>query len=284
MKTEGRSLREIQRVEKKKRKRRITAFVLLVSFLLYRFVFSLLLMSSNITVTAHRGSTNVAPENTVASVLEAIAVNADYVEIDVQLTKDGEVILLHDATFKRVAGVPIRASELTYEEIQALNVGFYKMETIDFRAPLLKEVLDVCTLSSVKLNIELKNYDKNEILPYKVVEIIKAYDFIDRCVVTSYSQSFLKTVKRLCPEIKVGLITNSSSIATYVKCRFVDLYSIRYISLTPSIVMYIHSQHKEVYCWTPSTKIAIETAIMAGADNIITNNVVLARLLIVSSK
>ncbi|MBQ9315138.1 MAG: hypothetical protein IJ220_09170 [Clostridia bacterium] len=281
MKMAGRNLNMILRKAKSRRLRRIVAFILITLFIIYRGTFSLLLMSSNIAVTAHRGSTTVAPENTVSSVLEAIALGADYIEIDVQLTKDGEVILLHDTNFKRVAGIMARPSELTYEEILDLNVGAYKTE-LEFHAPLLREVLDVCLLSSTKLNIELKDYRRNARLPYEVVRIIEEYDFLDRCVITSYSQDFLKTVKRLCPKIQVGLITNSSSLTTYIENRFVDFYSINYLSLSPSIVMYIHAKHKEVFCWTPSSRIAIETAIRAGADNIITNNVALAQLLIVS--
>lgn len=280
----GRNLIDIQRNERRKRKRKIIIFLLLTAFVVYRFVFALILMSSNIVVTAHRGSKSVAPENTVASVLEAIAIEADFVEIDVQLTKDDEVILLHDATFKRVAGVSKRPSEMTYEEIQKLNVGLYKTDTFEFQAPLLKDVLDVCKFSTIMLNIELKDYAKNRRLAYKVVEIIKEYDFCDRCVITSYSQELIRIVKDICPEIKVGLISKSSSLATYINCQFVDLYSVNYIALSPSIVMFAHSRNKEIYCWTTNSKVSIETAIRAGADNIITDNVTLTRLLIVSLK
>lgn len=284
MRINGRSLREIQQKERKKRKRRLIAFVLLTAFVMYRFIFALILINSNIDVTAHRGNTSVAPENTIASVLEAIAIDSDFVEIDVQLTKDGQVILLHDATFKRVAGVSKRPSEMTYEEVQELNVGLYKTDTFEFKAPLLEDVLDVCKFSSINLNIELKDYGKNRELPIRVVDIIKEYYFCDRCVITSYSQNLLRIVKALCPEIKVGLITKSSSLATYINCQFVDIYSVNYIALSPSIVMYAHFKNKEIYCWTPNNKVAIETAIRAGADNIITDNVTLTRFLIVSLK
>jgi len=253
-------------------------------FMVYRLIFSLILIASDISVTAHRGSTNFVPENTVASVLEAIALNADFAEIDVQLTKDGEVILLHDANFKRVAGHAARPSTLSYEEIQKFNVGAYMTDAIEFHAPLLKDVIEVCMLSSMKLNIELKDYGHNASLPYKVASIIKEYDFEDRCVVSSYSAKFLKTMKILCPEVKVGLITNSTSLVTYVKNDFVDFFSVNYVSLSPSIVMYVHFRQKEVYCWTPSNRRTIEAAIRTGADNIITNNVALTQLLIVSTQ
>lgn len=283
MKRYPKSIREMQKKELHKRRRRVVAFVLISLFVLYRGIFSMILMSSNIAVTAHRGGTNVAPENTIAAVLEAAALGADCVEIDVQLNKDGQVILLHDATFKRVAGVRVRPSELTHEEIQTLNVGAYKTEAIEIHAPTLDEVIDVCLVSGLRINIELKNYPGNEELPREVVRIIKEHDFASSCVVSSYSKNFLREVKNLCPELKVGLITSSARLSTYLNCRFVDFYSVSYYALNPSIVLVAHAMHKEVHCWTPSNKFSIEYAIRSGSDNIITNNVTLTRLMIVSN-
>ena len=277
-----RDLRDILRKEKKKRRRRIVTFIILTVFLLYRLVFSMILIASNITVTAHRGGTKVAPENTIASILEAVALGADCVEIDVQMTKDGEVILLHDASFQRVAKISKRPRELMYEEVQELNVGAYKGETIEFHAPTLDEVIEVCQLSGMKLNIELKDYSGNDKLPYEVVKIIIEHDFVSNCVISSFSPKFLRIVKELCPEIKVGLITNSNYVTTYMKNNFVDFYSVSYYSLSPSIVMYAHARNKTVSCWTPNSQFAIQTAIRTGSDNIITDNVTLTQVMIVS--
>lgn len=285
MRSEACDLRHIIRKEKKKRRRKTIAFVLITMFIFYRLIFSLILISSNINVMAHRGATNIAPENTIASIMEAVTLGADCSEIDVQLTKDGQVILLHDVTFKRVAGISSRVSELTYEEIQNINVGAYKGEAIEFHAPTLDEVIDVCIITGMKLNIELKNYYNNEILPDEVVRIIKEHDFESNCVISSYSIPFLKRVKELCPEISVGLITSSASLTTYINnYKYVDFFSINYYALSPSIVMYVHARNKKAFCWTPSNHFTIETAIRMGADSIITNNVTLARLKIVSMK
>lgn len=289
MKICAKNILEIQKKEKRKRNRKRIIGSVILLFCLYRIVFSLFLMSSNIRVTAHRGSTQLAPENTIASVLEAIALDVDFIEIDVQLSKDSQVFLLHDPSFKRVAKVDKRPRDLTYEEISQLNVGAYKaredaIDLITFSAPLLEDVIKVCILSNVKLNVELKDNGYGEELAEKVVVIIQENDFVERCVVSSYSQRLLRRVKQLEPEIKVGLITNSNAVTTYMKNNFVDFYSVRYVSLSPSIVMYAHSRNKEIHCWTPSTKVAIQAAIHAGADNIITDNVELTKFLIVSNR
>lgn len=279
----ARSLIEIAKKERKNRKRRVILFCLITIFIIYRAVLSMILISSNIEITSHRGSTNLAPENTMASIIEAIALDVDYIEIDVQLSKDEQIILLHDSTFKRTAGIPIAPYMLTYEEIKEINAGNYKFDTFKFDVPLLEDVMKICQYSC-KLNIELKDYGHNQNLATKVVELIEKNDFANNCVITSKSAQLLKQIRKLNPNIKIGLITSSASLSTYVQNSFVDFYSVNITVLSPSITLYAHSNNKEIHCWTPNTTLAIKTAIHLGADNIITNNVPLTKLLIVSKR
>ena len=283
MKPYARSLITIERKSNHKRFQRYFFFALVVTFALYRVTFSLILQSSSISITAHRGSTMIAPENTVPAIIEAIAQDVDYIEIDVQLSKDNIVFLLHDSTFKRTAGVSKRPWELTYEEIQELNVGAYKNTTLPISAPTLEEIIQICQLTDVKLNIELKNYGHSQKLVSEVIRILRDYDFLNRCVITSNYSSLLKEVRKLEPTIKIGLITRSTSLATYLQNSFVDVYSVHYLALSPSIVLYAHSHGKEIFCWTPSNTVSIEAAIKMGSDNIITNNIPLTKLFIISA-
>lgn len=239
-----------------------------------------MLNSSNIKVTAHRGSCIFSPENTVASVIEAITLGVDYVEIDVQLTKDGQIILLHDSSFERTAGVKAHPWELTYDEILNLNVEEHISSTFPIHTiPLLEEIIRLCP-NSVILNIELKNYGHSQDLPQKIVEIIEENNFIDNCIISSSSITLLKEVNRLNHQIKTGIITSSPIKYLHSENNFLDIYIINYIALTPELSLYIHSLGKEIYCWTPNSKIAIEYAIHSGADNIITDKIALANLLI----
>lgn len=281
MSVHARSLIEITKKDRKKRHRHVILFCMLTIFIIYRVVLSLILISSNIEITSHRGSTNLAPENTMASIIEAIALDVDYIEIDVQLSKDEQIILLHDSTFKRTAGIPIAPYMLTYEEIKEINVGNYKFDTFKFDVPLLEEVIKICQYSC-KLNIELKDYGHSQNLAAKVVELIEENDFANNCVITSKSTQLLKQVRKLNPNIKIGLITSSASLSTYVQNSFVDFYSVNITALSPSITLYAHSNNKEIHCWTPNNTVTIKAAIHLGADNIITNNVPLTKLLIVS--
>ena len=108
-------------------------------------------------ITAHRGSSLAAPENTLSAVQAAIDDLADSVEIDVQLSRDGVVVLGHDASLKRVAGVNRPISALNWDELQKLDVGaWFSGDFAGERIPALEEVLELCK-GKINLTIELKN-------------------------------------------------------------------------------------------------------------------------------
>ena len=112
-------------------------------------------------ITAHRGSSLAAPENTLSAVQAAIDDLADSVEIDVQLSRDGVVVLGHDASLKRVAGVNRPISALNWEELQKLDVGSWFSKSYEgTRIPALSEVLELCS-QKIGLNIEIKYVGKN---------------------------------------------------------------------------------------------------------------------------
>ncbi|MBR6253523.1 MAG: hypothetical protein IKR04_06790 [Clostridia bacterium] len=262
---------------------RLLVFTIITWLVLSRIIFNLFLSFSDTKITAHRGSTIFSPENTLPSVVEAISFNVDFIEIDVQLTKDNKVILLHDETFKRVGGVDKRPDELTYEEVKQIDVGSYKSGIVFVTAPLLEEVIDLCKLSNTKLLIELKSYSKKG-LSKEVVRIIKEKDYIDNCYVQSFDSQLIREVKAIEPRIKVGLLTYSPAIVTYANNLFVDFFSIYYLSITPRIELYLKDNNKELFCFTPSTKAEIHMAFNSGVDNVITNDVELARLLVLTKK
>src|SRR5690606_8719300 len=109
----------------------------------------------HVKVIAHRGDWT-APENTVRAVRSAIEKGVDFVEVDVQMTKDGVLVLHHDEHLQRVAGISKRVGDLTFEEISELDIGFRFSETYaGERIPTLEQILQEVD-GQVKLLIELK--------------------------------------------------------------------------------------------------------------------------------
>ena len=136
-------------------------------------------------VTAHRGSSRMAPENTMAAIEAAMEEMADYSEIDVQTTADGIVVVCHDLNLKRVAGVDRRLGTMTYDQVSRLDVGsHFSPRFAGERIPTLEEVLEACK-GRMKLNIELKNIGNSSSLPEQVAALVREYGMEDQCVITS---------------------------------------------------------------------------------------------------
>lgn len=230
-------------------------------------------------ITAHRGSSKVAPENTIAAVEAAIGELADYVEVDVQMTSDGVVALGHDANLKRVAGVNRAISSFTWEELQRLDVGsWFSDEFAGERIPSLLEVMDLCK-GRVSLNIEIKNVGKGSALPEAVAGLILDRGMEEHCVVTSTSLNYLKQVKEIAPGIHTGYII-SAAYGDFYSSDAIDFISIRSSFVNETLVENAHTQGKAIHAWTVNTKSEMERLRLLGVDNLITDYPVLAREII----
>lgn len=255
------------------------------------FLFDLVRNGSAITddilmevqITAHRGSSKSAPENTMAAMEKAVEELADFVEIDVQETADGVVVLGHDSTLKRVAGVNRTIGSYTLKDLQTLDVGkWFSREYEGERIPTLNDVMEFCK-GRVNMNIEIKNLGKDSALPDKVVELITEYQMKEQCVVTSTRLSYLSRVKELDPDIRTGYII-SAAYGDYYSSDDVDFISIRSSFVNGKLVEAAHEKGKAIHAWTVNNKSEMERMKMLGVDNIITDYPVLAREIVYREK
>ncbi len=230
----------------------------------------------SITITSHRGDSKNAPENTLPAVELALDSASDYIEIDVQETKDGEVVLMHDSTMARTTGVNKKVSDLTLEEIKQLDAGsWFSQEYAGTQVPTLREVLELCK-GKCNLNIEIKAGKNMPDLEEKVVQLIEEYDFSRQCVVTSVYKKSLKKVKACNKEIRTGYIL-SSAYGRYYLDKEIDFLSMRTTLITERVVRLSHKYGKEVYVWTVNTKEDAIRMSQLGVDNIITDRPVYMR-------
>lgn len=202
------------------RRRRIAYAVIMVAALVADACYLLISFNNNpfenvaifheTKVMAHRGASTEAPENTMAAFQKAIDDMADYIELDVQLTNNGEVIVMHDSNAYRTTGVDANIVNMTYKEVKTLDAGsWFSDEYVGENVPSLKEVLEL-TQGKIKLNIELKPADNGTALAKNTVRIIEKYNMVNDCVITSFSESALKAVKTYNQEIKVGYILSAA--------------------------------------------------------------------------
>lgn len=227
-------------------------------------------------VMAHRGASTEAPENTMAAFQKAIDDMADYIELDVQLTNNGEVIVMHDSNAYRTTGVDANIVNMTYKEVKTLDAGsWFSDEYVGENVPSLKEVLEL-TQGKIKLNIELKPADNDTALAKNTVRLIEKYNMVNDCVITSFSELALKAVKTYNQEIKVGYIL-SAAYGDFYDMKNVDFFSVNAAFLSKRTIDAIHNSGKRVYAWTVNNKESIKNLTNKGVDGIITDNPVLAR-------
>lgn len=227
-------------------------------------------------VMAHRGASTEAPENTMAAFQKAIDDMADYIELDVQLTNNGEVIVMHDSNAYRTTGVDANIVNMTYKEVKTLDAGsWFSDEYVGENVPSLKEVLEL-TQGKIKLNIELKPADNGTALAKNTVRLIEKYNMVNDCVITSFSESALKAVKTYNQGIKVGYIL-SAAYGDFYDMKNVDFFSVNAAFLSKRTIDAIHNSGKRVYAWTVNNKESIKNLTNKGVDGIITDNPVLAR-------
>lgn len=231
------------------------------------------------SITAHRGSSRQAPENTMAAIQAAVEDMADYVEIDVQMTADGVVVLGHDASLKRVAGVDRAIGSMTWSELRQLDAGsWFSDRFAGEKIPQLQEVLEYCK-GKIKLNIELKYNGKDSLLPETVAGQIAANEMEEQCVITSTSLEYLRKVKTVMPELHTGYII-SAAYGNFYSEEAVDFISIRSNFVDGALVKNAHAQGRAIHAWTVNQRTELERLRMLGVDNIITDYPVMAREII----
>lgn len=199
----------------KLKKPSLSAFLLVLLFLtiaIFLFIpYNLNLMSSTIEVNmkhpviiAHRGGAAYAPENTMAAIEMAMQSKASMIEIDLHMSKDGELIVIHDKTVDRTTNGTGTVSEMSWEELRKLDAGsWYGEEFAGQKIPLFQEVMDRVN-GQKNLLIEIKSgVDGYPGIDKKVVETILENNALDWCVVQSFDDQTLIDIHQQWPEIQL---------------------------------------------------------------------------------
>lgn len=162
-------------------------------------------------IIAHRGASAVAPENTMAAFRLALKVNADGIEFDVRLTKDGVPVVIHDEDLKRTGGVSKKVANLTLSELKQIDVGHWFTKTnVNFAGepvPTLLEVFDLFRPTSSLLYLEMKSDSAHrEELAQTCCAALRHSGLKSRVIVECFDLEALKTIKELDSEIKTAAL------------------------------------------------------------------------------
>jgi len=233
-------------------------------------------MARPVQVTAHRGSSRAAPENTLAAIGRAIDDGADGCEIDLQELRDGTIIVFHDPDLARIAGDPRRVGDLTREDLRGLDVGsWFGPEFRDARIPTLEQVLDLAR-GRLRLNLELKVHGGERHFEERVVALVRRAGFGERCVITSIEAGCLRRVRALAPELRIGpVVTEAAEPA-----EGFDLESLQANLATAARIGANRAAGRETHVWTVNDPGEMRRLIELGVDGIITDEPALLRAVV----
>lgn len=227
-------------------------------------------VEDRVQITAHRGGAFDAPENTLAAIRSAIVAGADWVEIDVQESKDGIVMVAHDSDLKKVANNPTKIWEASAVQLRTIDIGSYF--SVDFageKMPTLEEVLTECK-GKVGVNIELKYYGHDVALEQKVVDLVEDHDMQDQIVIMSLKRGGIEKIKSLRPTWRCGLLT-AVAIGDLTKVR-ADFFAVKNTLATKRFIRAAHAKGKTVAAWTVNDPVMVSALLSRGVDNLITDD------------
>ena len=225
---------------------------------------------------AHRGFSGNYPENTLLAFEKAIQAGADGAELDVHLTKDNVVVVIHDELINRTTDGEGFVADYTYEELSEFDAsaaftgvyGFNKIPTLREYFELVKPVEGFIT------NIELKTgYNEYPGIEQAVFELIKEFELEDRIIISSFNHYSVMRFKAIAPQIECGYLTGDwvYNFGEYAKTRGVECVHPRFNSLNSASVEEIKGNGIRINTWTVNTSEEVERLYKLGIDAVISN-------------
>ena len=227
-------------------------------------------------VWAHRGASGYAPENTMAAFEKAVEQGADGIELDVQMSKDGELVVIHDETLERVSNGTGWVKDFTYSKLIKFNYNRTHPEYERAQIPTLEEVYELIQHTGQTVNVEIKTgvvlYPEIE---ERVVELTERMGMLERVIFSSFNHYTLQKIKEINAQAKTGMlycdgIIHPVSYASYVvgaDALHPALYNIQY----PGFWEECRRHKKKVHVWTVDEEAYMRLVCEQKADAMITD-------------
>lgn len=228
-----------------------------------------------IEIIAHRGAAGARPENTMAAVQKALEDRTDWVEIDVQETVDGEVVVSHDSDFMKQAGVPLKVWEATMQDLAQIDIGsWFDPAYAKARVPTLRAVLETVR-GRGRVIIELKYYGHDVRLEERVAQIVEETGMAEDVMIMSLKRAGVAKMRALRPDWPVGILAaRAIGDLAAVDAAFL---AVNTGQVSASLLRRAAAENKKVYVWTVDDPRAMSRMISMGVDGLITNEPALAR-------
>lgn len=224
---------------------------------------------------AHRGFSGKYPENTMLAFKKAIEIGVDGIELDVQLTKDNVVVIIHDETIDRTTNGKGEVVNYAYKELEKFDASYiYTGQYGINKIPTLDEYLKYVKDLDIVTNIELKNsINEYEGLEELVLELIRKYNLEKKVIISSFNHYSVVKMKKLAPELKCGFLCEDTILnpGKYCKENGVECFHPRYKVLSLERIEELRKNGIEINTWTVNKKEDIKDLIDKEIDIIIGN-------------
>lgn len=230
-------------------------------------------LGENTKVVAHRGASAYAPENTMLAFEKSIEMGADYIELDVQMSKDKQLVVIHDQSLQRTAGENGDVNDYSAQELQLLDVGQ------GYTIPLLEEVIQKYK-DRIGLLIELKHPELYCGIEEELAFLLTKYGLDkadeEQVIVQSFNLESIKKLHALLPDVHKGVLLSKeyypySEQLVHEISQFADYVNPKYTYVDELLVAQIHERGLAMMAWTVDDKREAARLIELGIDGIITN-------------
>ena len=240
---------------------------------------NVLALSEEFRYVAHRGLMEYAPENTLESMRLAAFVGTWGVEVDLGMTSDGKLVLMHDYTVDRTTDGTGNVSSLTLAQVQALNVDASLKGFTNVKVPTLEQLLDVCKETGLFPVIEVKEDGNTSGMTDATIAVLEKYNFMKSCVIESFSVDVLKRIRSKNKSVKLayllpgGSVITNTHIATAKSIGNCLLFADATAALTSAMVQSAKKEGIPVWCWGGVVSDALANSLIAiGVDSITSDN------------
>jgi glycerophosphoryl diester phosphodiesterase len=214
-------------------------------------------------LVAHRGVPRLLPENTIASFAKAVELGAQAVELDVHLTADGRLAVLHDETLDRTTNGVGRVADLTMDDVQRLKIEG------GLRVPSLDEVLDWAASNAAYLHVEIKAAPALR----PAVELLMKRGFLERAAISSFWHRAVQQVKSICPAMRTGVLYSAAPVQNTQLAidAGADALHPHHTYVTEDLVRDAHARGLRIVTWTVDAAAELERLAGLGVDECVTN-------------
>jgi glycerophosphoryl diester phosphodiesterase len=222
-------------------------------------------------VVAHRGASSYAPENTIAAFDLALQMGIRHLELDVHLTCDDHLVVIHDDTVDRTTNGTGPVANQTLVALQALDAGaWFGQAFAGARIPTLADVLTRYH-GRAYLHIELKGHTAH--LPQQTVDLVRTHGMVQYATFTSFQHIHLQTMRAYAPECPTGWLVGAISDAVVVQAHALGCVQLcPHASLvTPGLVQHLHAEGFIVRAWGVANDVLMRQVVDAGADGMTVN-------------